>query len=311
MNQSFIHTAVLLTAYNPTGPLNYVFFTLTFFLYVFTVLANLILILVICMNSSLHKPMYVFLLNLAVNGLIGCSAVCPKVMDNLLRDIQSISYGGCLLQVLFINVYATCAYAILAVMAYDRYVSICKPLQYHIIVTPSKVKILSTVVYLVPVTLLSFQVYLTSRLPLCRFTINKLFCVNLAVVKLSCVKSTLANLYGLFITATLVVLPCFLVMLSYMKILQVSLRASKESQKKSLSTCASHLIVFINFSVSIIFSVVYNRHSTVSTLVNHLNSAQFIFFPPLLHPVVYGIRTKEIRRSIAKLIRRRTLARPT
>ncbi|XP_071778885.1 olfactory receptor 52D1-like [Centroberyx gerrardi] len=310
MNQSFINTAVLLTAYDPPGPLNCVFFMLTFFLYVFTILANLILILVIYMDSSLHKPMYIFLLNLAVNGLIGCSAVCPNVMDNLLRDAQSISYGGCLLQVLFINVYALNAYAILAVMAYDRYVSICKPLQYHTIVTPSKVKLLLTVVYFIPVTLLSFQVYLTSQLPLCRFVINKLFCDNLSVVKLSCVKSALGNIYGLFITASLVVLPFFLVLLSYMKILHVSLRASKESQKKALSTCAPHLIVFINFSVSILFSVVYNRHSTVSKYVNHLISAQFIFFPPLLHPLVYGIRTEEIRRSITKVIQRGILAGP-
>ncbi|KAM4627660.1 olfactory receptor 52K1-like [Polymixia lowei] len=308
MNQSFIHTAVLLTVYGPPGPANYVLFTMAFVYYVFTVSANLILILVIYMDSSLHKPMYIFLLNLALNGLIGCSAVCPKIMENLLRDTQAVSYGGCLLQVLFINLYATCAYAVLAVMGYDRYVSICKPLQYHTIITPSKVKLLLAVVYFIPASLLSCQVYLTSRLPLCKFRINKLFCDNLAVVKLSCVQSGLVNLYGLFITVSLVMLPFLLVVLSYIKILSVSLRASKESQRKALSTCAPHLIVFINFSMSILFSVLYNRNSTVSKYVNYLNSAQFIFFPPLLHPLVYGIRTKEIRRSITKMFERRILA---
>jgi len=298
MNQSFLYTAVSLTAYSPPGPLNYLFFVLCLLLYSATLSANVLLMVLILRDPALHKPMYTFLLHLALNGVLGSCAVCPKMMESLLSHAPFVSYGGCLLQVLCINVYAACAYALLAVMAYDRYISICRPLQYHSIITPARVTGLLAVAYLVPVGLLSVQLYLTSRLPLCRFAINKLFCDNLAVVKLSCVRSGLIDAYGLLITFCLVVLPFVCVLLSYMKILSVSLKASKDSQRKALSTCAPHLIIFINFSVSILFSVLYNRTSSVSLLGNFLNSTLFILLPPLFHPLVYGIRTQEIRRSI-------------
>uniref|UniRef100_A0A667XD03 Olfactory receptor n=1 Tax=Myripristis murdjan TaxID=586833 RepID=A0A667XD03_9TELE len=307
MNNTISAVTITYTVYGPPGPSNQAFFLFLFVVYLSILCVNLFLVLVIC-DSGLHKPMHTFLLHLAVNGLIGSSAVCPKVMENLVSDAQGISRTGCLLQVFFINVYATCAYAILALMAYDRYVSICKPLQYHTIVTPFRVRLLLTVVYFVPVSLLSFQIYLTSRLPLCWYVIHKLFCDNLSIVKLSCTQKPLENLFGLSIISTMVVLPFLLVLLSYMRILRVSLRASKESQRKALSTCAPHLIVFINFSVSLLFGVVYNRHSTASKYVNYFNSAQFIFFPPLLHPLIYGIRTKEIRRSVVKIVQRGILA---
>ncbi|KAJ3590139.1 hypothetical protein NHX12_008093 [Muraenolepis orangiensis] len=302
MNQSFLYTAVSLTAYSPPGPLNYAFFVLCLLLYSSTLCANALLIALILGDPKLHKPMYTFLLHLALNGIVGSCAVCPKMMENLLSRAPLTSYGGCLLQVLCINVYACCAYAILAVMAYDRYVSICKPLRYHAIITPARVKALLAVAYLVPVVLLSSQVYLTSRLPLCRFAVNKLFCDNLAVVKLSCVRSALVNAYGLLITLCLVVLPFACVLLSYMKILSVSLKGSRDSRRKALSTCAPHLIIFVNFSVSILFSVLYNRESSVTVLGNLLNSTLFVLVPPVFHPLVYGIRTKEIRGSIRRML---------
>ncbi|KAM6970080.1 olfactory receptor 52D1-like [Aplochiton taeniatus] len=263
------------------------------------------LMLVIYIDTNLHKPMYIFLFNLAGNGLVGCLAVCPKIMDSLLRETQDMSYGGCLLQVFAINLYATCAYVNLSIMAYDRYVSICKPLQYHTIMNPSRVKLLVFLMYCIPAAMLFVQVYLTSLVPLCGYTINKLFCDNLAVVNLLCVRSPLINLYGIFVTASLVALPFFLVMLSYILILIVCWKLSKESQNKALSTCAPHLITFTNYSLAIFFSVVYNRYSSVSKEVNVLVSAQFIFFPPILNPLIYGIRTKEIRKAIAKLLRKR------
>ncbi|XP_029503978.2 odorant receptor, family 60, subfamily A, member 1 [Oncorhynchus nerka] len=305
MNQTVLHSTVFFTAYGPPGPLNYAAFFFTFLLFFITIFANISLMLVIYLESHLHKPMYIFLFNLAVNGLIGCLSVCPKIMDNLVNDIKDISHKGCLLQVFFSSVYATCAYVILAVMAYDRYVSICKPLQYHSIMTPSKVKMLVALVYFIPITMLAFQIFITSRLPVCSYNINKLFCDNLAVVKLSCVESALSNLYGICMIASLVVLPFVLVVLSYIKILLVCLKVSKESRTKAFNTCAPHLITFINFSTAILFSVIYNRHSTVSKEVNVLISVQSILFPPLVHPIIYGIRTKEIRTCITKMIRTR------
>ncbi|XP_036393569.1 olfactory receptor 52E2-like [Megalops cyprinoides] len=305
MSQSTLNVTLIFTVYGSSHPVNYLFFTLTFLLYLLSIFSNISLMLIIYVESSLHKPMYIFLFNLAINGLIGSSAVWPKIMDNLLSDTQESSYEGCLIQVFVVSVYAGTAYTILTVMAYDRYVSICRPLQYHSIMTPTKVKQLLAVVYIFPIASVSGQVSLTSKLPLCRYSIQRLFCDNLSIVNLSCVKSNLNNLYGLCVIVLLAVFPLFIVVLSYVKILLVSLKVSKEAQKKALSTCTPHLITFINFSLASLFSVIYNRvHLHLPAGVNIFFSLHFILIPPLLHPIVYGIKTQEIRKCLTKILRK-------
>ncbi|KAM4627645.1 olfactory receptor 4B13-like [Polymixia lowei] len=210
---------------------------------------------------GLHRPMYILLVNLALNGVIGSSSVCPTIMKHLIMEKQETSLEGCLTQVYFSHVYASCVYCILALMAYDRYVSICKPLQYHSIMTPTKVKLLLAVVYFIPGSALAVQVYMTSRIQLCKHTIDKLLCDNQTVINLSCQKNALLSVYGLCLIICLTILPFLLVVLSYVNIFMVSLKTSKESQKKALRTCTPHLVTFINFSVASFLVVIYNRIS--------------------------------------------------
>ncbi|XP_030633778.1 olfactory receptor 52B2-like [Chanos chanos] len=297
---------IFLTAYGPPGPLSYGVFFVILVLYLATVFSNVTLMLIIFFDSALHKPMYIFLFNLAVNGLIGSSAVCPTIMQYLLEDLKSISFTGCVMQTFFINVYATCAYAILMVMAYDRYVCICRPLQYHSIMTPTKVRLLLGAVYTFSLCAVGGQLYLASKMPICKYIINKLFCVSLAVVNLACVKSAIYSMYVLGLLIVFGLLPLFLVILSYIKILSVSVKASKTAQRKALKTCAPHLITFINFSFATFSSVIYSSfYDYLSDEVSVFMSVHFILVPPLLHPVIYGIRTQDIRISMSKILRKR------
>ncbi|XP_061072347.1 olfactory receptor 52B2-like [Conger conger] len=308
MNQSSLNATLIFTSYGSFHPLNYFFFALTLIFYLLSVCSNVFLMLVICFESSLHKPMYILLFNLAINGLLGSSAVWPKIMDILYSNTKEISQQACLLQVFWVNVYATCVYTTLTAMAYDRYVSICKPLQYHTIMTASKVKQLLLLVNVIPACVIALQIYLTSRLPLCKYTIDKMFCDNLTIVNLSCIRSTIVNLYGLCVIIGLILLPIIIVLVSYVMILTVCLKTSKDAQKKALSTCSPHLITFINFSLASLFNVIYNRvHSSRPSGINIFFSLHFVMVPPLLHPIVYGIRTQEIRRSIARILRKRDL----
>ncbi|XP_036452894.1 olfactory receptor 10A6-like [Colossoma macropomum] len=303
------NVTLIFMAYGAPGPLNYGVFFVTLVTYLATMFANMILMLVIYCDTSLHKPMYIFLFNLAVNGLIGSSAVLPNIMSNLIDNMKNISYNNCLLQVFFINFYAGCAYGILTVMAYDRYVSICKPLQYHNIMTPAKVGLLIGVVYIFPMWFLAVQLHFTSSLPLCRYTINKLFCDNLAVVSLACFKSALVDLYGLVGVVIFIVCPLSLVIMSYVRILFVSLKASANAKKKALKTCAPHLITFINFSSASLFSVIYNRFSNyLPKELNVFMSIHFILIPPLLHPLIYGMRTESISKSLKKILQKKVFA---
>ncbi|XP_027003543.1 olfactory receptor 52K1 [Tachysurus fulvidraco] len=304
-----LNITLLFLAYGPTGPLTYAVFFVSLLTYLTTLFANLLLMLVIYLDTSLHKPMYIFLFNLALNGLIGSSAVLPTIMNNLLDNMKVIFFDSCLFQVFCVNIYGACAYLILMLMAYDRYVAICKPLQYHTIMTATKVRLLLGLVYIFPICFVGTQVYLTSKMPLCRYTISKLFCDNLAVVSLSCVKNVFGDLFGLALVVMFVVFPLLFVIISYVKILLVSMKASANAKKKALKTCLPHLITFINFSSATLFSVIYNRlNDYLQKELNVFISVHFILIPPLLHPIIYGIKTEKISQSFIKLMHKRVFA---
>ncbi|XP_030633786.1 olfactory receptor 52E8-like [Chanos chanos] len=309
MNNTVFEVTIVFTAYQSIDSAKNAFILVIFLVYAATVVASTVLMFIICSESSLHKPMYIYLFNLVCIGLTGSTSVWPKVMSNLFNEHQTSSYTGCLLQVFLLSFYAAGTCVVLTVMAYDRYVSICKPLRYHIIMTPHKVKKLLAISNLVPIFSVAGQIFLTSKIPLCKYTLHRLFCDNLSVSNLSCGSTSerlLSNLYGMFVVIVLlVVVPVCLILLSYAKIISVSLRVSKDARKKALTTCTPHLIVFINFSLASLFSVIYNRINLyLPSEMNIFVSLQVVLVPPLLHPVIYGIRTKEIRMSFVKALRR-------
>ncbi|XP_030633792.1 olfactory receptor 52B2-like [Chanos chanos] len=306
MNQSTSGITLALTSYETLNQTKNIFFIFIFLVYVASTLANIFLMAIIFLESTLHKPMYIFLFNLACNGLIGSTTVWPKVMDNLLSNTWTITYAGCLVQIFLLGVYATCTFTILTVMAYDRYVFIFMPLQYHNIMTPSKVKHLLVLSNLVPMCTVSGQVCLASKLSLCRYTIHKLFCDNKSLTNLACAKNTLHHinsLYGICIFVAFGIVIIFFVLLSYEKIILVIFRASKDAQRKAFVKCMPHLIVFVNFSLSSLFSIIHNQFPRyVPEQLNAFLSVQFILIPPLLHPIIYGLKTDEIRNSIRRKV---------
>uniref|UniRef100_A0A8C2Z253 Odorant receptor, family 60, subfamily A, member 1 n=1 Tax=Cyclopterus lumpus TaxID=8103 RepID=A0A8C2Z253_CYCLU len=277
-------------------------------LYVSCLCVNLFLVLVIWVESSLHRPMYVLLVNLCLSGVVGSSSVCPHVIQQLLADRPHYTLSGCLTQVFFINVYSGCIFCILALMAYDRYVSICKPLLYHSIMTAARVRLLLLLVYLSLGSSSAVQVVLTSRLRLCRHTVDKLVCDSLVVANLSCTSSPVVSVFGLCCAVCVVLCPCVLVLGSYLHILLLLLRSSRASQVKGLQTCTPHLVTFINFSVASFFGVIYNRlsqHDSEAGVI--FMCVNFFIVPPLLHPIIYGIKMQEIRQSVKKIMKRKII----
>lgn len=264
--------------------------------------------LLIYFDTSLHKPMYIFLFSLLVNGLIGSTAVWPNVMANLLTDVNTISYTRCLVQIFFTAIYGVCTNTMLTVMAFDRLVSIFQPLQYHTIMTPQKVRRLLLAADFVPTLCIVGQVCLTSRIPRCKHTLHKILCDNLSVSGLSCgrsVQSHVTNLYAICLIIAFLVLPLLLVLLSYVKIIVFILRASGKARQKTFETCSPHIIVFVNFSSASLFSVLYNRlNPYLPSEVNVFLSFNYFLIPPLLHPIIYGIKNQEIRHSLSKMRKR-------
>lgn len=273
-------------------------------LYLSALGVSLLLALVVCADARLHRPMYVLLLHLALSGLLGSSCVSLSLLQHVLGGAES-SLAGCLGQAFFINLYSGSTFCLLALMAYDRYVCICKPLLYHAVMAPGRLRLLLALLYLLLAASSALQVCLTSTLPLCRRSVDKLLCDSLTVSRLSCERSNLVGLVGLWGAVCFMALPCLLVLLSYCHICTVMLRLSTEAQRKALHTCSAHLLVFINFSGATFFGAAYNHlKPNASKAANIFTCVSFLLVPPLLNPIIYGIKMKEIRLSIRRMRRR-------
>lgn len=302
MNSSSI--SITFTIYNALGVFRLVLLVGLLLLYVSCLCMNLLLVLVICLHSRLHRPMYVLLVNLSLSGVMGSSSVCPQTIRQLTRGGGDMSLRGCLTQTFFTNIYSGCMFCILGLMAYDRYVSVCRPLLYHAIMRPAKLRLMLALLYLSLGVFSAVQVNLVSALTLCRHSVDGVLCSSLVIASLSCTRSPLISVYTLCCSVLVIAVPFVLVILSYVHILAVVLKASGERRRKAVRTCTPHLVTFIHFSVSSFFGVIYNSLShQVPKAVNIFTYLSFFVIPPLLHPIIYGIKMREIRQSVKKMLK--------
>ncbi|XP_019903566.3 olfactory receptor 4S1-like [Esox lucius] len=286
---------------NVTQTNRHIYFVFILILYLFTIFINLTLILTIVLEKMLHDPMYLFLGSLCINGIIGASSFYPKILNDILFDSHVITYIGCLTQIFFIYLYIYCEFTNLTVMAYDRFVAICKPLHYHCIMTIRKVWTLILVTWLFSLLEIIIGIVLTARLPFCSVDIDKFYCSAWAVVKLACVDTTLNNLYG-FIFTSYNLSQMILILLSYVNIIKASLR-SQAGRRKFMQTCLPHLITLTNFVISIVFDVMYARYGSNTSLLalRNILAVEFLVVPPLLNPIIYGMNLNQIRNRARKM----------
>ncbi|XP_076832074.1 olfactory receptor 1D2-like [Brachyhypopomus gauderio] len=291
----------VLQGLNDTRTNKQIYFGFGLLIYLLTLFANFTLVITIALDKMLHEPMYLFVCNLFVNGIYGVSAVYPKILADLILDSPVISYTGCITQIFIIYCYAFCEFTCLTVMAYDRYVAICKPLEYHTIMTNQMVGklLIFTWIYTLIETLIGFG--LTVRLTLCGKNIEKPYCSNWEVVKLSCTDVTVNNLYGYFLILSHLSQAMF-VIVSYIQIIRASLR-SKTERIKFMQTCLPHLITLLNFTLSMLFDSLYSRYgkSNGPQAVRDIWSMEYLVVPPLLNPLIYGLKVTQIRHSFLKL----------
>ncbi|XP_061105405.1 olfactory receptor 52E4-like [Conger conger] len=276
----------------------YTYFVVIPFVYFLINLFNLTLIVTIILERALHEPMYIFLCNLCFSGLYGTAGFYPKFLSDLFNDIHLISYNGCLLQAFIIYSYILCEYAALMIMSYDRFVAICKPLDYHRIITSQTIGRLILYSWSFPLIAVFIGIILTKRLRLCGSHIYKAYCDNWSVVKLSCVPTTINIMYGYFLICSVIAHASFIV-LSYIKLIKACI-ISKESKKIFIKTCLPHLLSLINFTIAILFDVMFSRYGSrdfPNSLRNFLQ-LEFLIIPPLLNPIIYGLKLAEIRNRV-------------
>ncbi|XP_029026231.1 olfactory receptor 10J5-like [Betta splendens] len=286
-----------LDVYFDLGGFKHLYFFIFLLVYVFIVGANMLLIVVICLNRSLHEPMYMFLCSLFVNELFGSSGLFPFLLLQILSDVHTVSVPFCLVQVFCLYTYGSVEFTNLAIMSYDRYLAICHPLQYNTCMTSSKVTLLIAVIWLPPVLAVLVSVCLTASLQLCGSIINKVYCDNYSIIKLSCSDTTVNNIYELVAASVTVYAPVSLIFYTYTRILNVCFSGSKQTRQKAASTCTPHLASLLNFSFGVSFGILQTRFnmSGVQNMVQIFLSLYYITCQPLFNPVMYGLNMSKIR----------------
>ncbi|XP_035291193.1 olfactory receptor 142-like [Anguilla anguilla] len=300
MENSSEVTFFILAAYGDLGKMKYFYFSFVLLLNLTIIFANITLISLIFVDRSLHEPMYVFIGNLFINELYGSTALFPMLLLHTLSDTHKISRAFCVLQVFCLHTYGLIELCNFAVMAYDRYLAICHPLHYSS--RMSYCKVYSLVVFIWVFSFIRFTVTLSIqlRLPLCGNIIHKVCCDNYSVVKLSCIDTTVNNIYGLFGTFLSVAVPLIPILYSYAKILRVCFKSPKEAQVKALNTCVPQVILLVNFAVSGAFEVVQNRFDMthVPQFTRNALTVYLLACPQLLNPIMYGVRLTKIRTAL-------------
>ncbi|KAI5625649.1 odorant receptor, family E, subfamily 126, member 3, partial [Silurus asotus] len=297
-----------LSGLNVTMENRYVLFSVTTLIYHVILLCNITVILCIVLDRQLHEPMYIFLCNLCINALYGTAGFYPKFMYDLLTQFHEISYVSCLIQVFVIYSSVLCDISTLTVMAYDRYLAICKPLEYHSEMNNQMVVKCIIFCWFPPIILMAIVVLLTSRLTLCGSNIEKLYCETWAVVKLACSSTTLNNVIG-YIVIIIYFGHAVLIVYSYIHLIR-NCRQSKEGKSRFMQTCVPHLLALFNIAIALLFDVFYSRYGYTSfpQSLRNFMALDFLFIPPVLNPLIYGLKLTKIRKKVVRIIFRFNIA---
>uniref|UniRef100_A0A8C5QV85 Olfactory receptor n=1 Tax=Leptobrachium leishanense TaxID=445787 RepID=A0A8C5QV85_9ANUR len=282
-----------------------IFFILFLLMYIVTLLGNASLIVAVTLNPQLQTPMYFFLTNLALIDICFSSTIVPQALVNTLSEDRRISRLGCAIQMFISLSLGATECLLLAVMAFDRYVAICKPLRYHVIMNQRLCVSLITSCWLACTINSLTHVVFTFRLSFCRsHLVNHFFCEIPPVLQISC-SDTWFNTIAVYISAVMLVTCSFLLtFISYVHIISTILQThSSEGRYKTFSTCTSHLIV-VSLYYGPIMVMYLHPHSDYSPETDKTISILYTAVTPMFNPIIYGIRNKQVIGTIKAVITR-------
>ncbi|XP_066840653.1 olfactory receptor 14A16-like [Anser cygnoides] len=292
----------LLLAFADTRELQLLHFALFLGIYLAALLGNGIILTAVACDHRLHTPMYFFLLNLALLDLGSISTTLPKAMANSLWDTRAISYQGCAAQVLFLVFLVGAEYCLLTVMAYDRYVAICKPLHYGSLLSSRACVKMAAAAWGSGFLNAVLHTANTFSVPLCQGNaVDQFFCEIPHILKLSCSHAYLRVVFLLIVSLCLA-FACFVfIAFSYVQIFRAVLRMpSEQGQHKAFSMCLPHLAV-ISLTVSTAM-VAYLKPPSISSLsLDLMVSFLYSVLPPTVNPLIYSMRNKELKDALWKL----------
>ncbi|XP_067408128.1 olfactory receptor 52N2-like [Emydura macquarii macquarii] len=271
--------------------------------YIISLLGNFTVLFFVGREQTLHKPMFLLLCMLALTDIGMSSCVVPKALCIFWFYSKDITVNGCLTQMFFLNAVAAMHSAILVIMAFDRYVAICHPLRYATILINARITKLGLVGFIRAVLLVLPEPLLLRRLPFCaNRVILHTYCEHIAMVKMSCGDTRINRTYSLVISLMIIVLDLTLIGLSSVLIIRSILKiSSKEAHRKALNTCTVHICVIMMSYTPKLFSTLTHRFGQgIAAHVHILLANLYVLVPPMLNPIIYGVKTKELHDKVVK-----------
>ncbi|XP_073473819.1 LOW QUALITY PROTEIN: olfactory receptor 52A5-like [Aquarana catesbeiana] len=274
--------------------------------YVLALLGNMMLLAVISASSVLHKPMFIFLSLLASNDALLSTCIVPKLLSVFWFQKRHISFDLCLIQMFFIHSFTSLESGLLVGMAFDRYIAICQPLRYGSIMTNTIIVKLFIVLLLRAAGLISPSFILIKKFP--AFKTNVLahsYCEHMAIVKLAAADVRINSALGLAVAFMILGVDLLFILVSYCAIFHaVFSLPSKDARLKTFNTCIPHMCVFLSFHGLAFFTFLSHRYGgkRISPYVHIILADTYLLVPPMLNPIIYGVKTKLIREQVWKAL---------
>ncbi|KAM4700189.1 olfactory receptor 52E8-like [Discoglossus pictus] len=279
-----------------------------FFTYIIGLFANGSVIALIILKQHLHQPMYVIIANLAISDLLFDTITLPKIIAKYWFGANSMSFAGCIFQLFCVHFLGSFDSYIIMLMAVDRYVAICKPLRYYSLITNKVIIFLCLFFWFFTAVIALVIAVLDSDVPFCeRNTIKSCFCSNMSVMALACSDVTFLKRLIFGIAMFVLLLPLAFIIYSYIIIIKTIHSATNvESWQKAFYTCSTHLFVIGLYFIPRVFVYTANQVNLILNAdVNVLLLCLYTFVPHVANPIIYCLRTKEIRKTLAQIIKNR------
>nr|XP_023967307.1 olfactory receptor 14A16-like [Chrysemys picta bellii] len=301
-NQTTV-TEFLLLGFSDIRELQILHFVVFLMIYLVALMGNLLIITAIALDHHLHTPMYFFLVNLSILDLGSISVTIPKSMANSLMNTRSISYSGCFTQVFLFIIFISADYALLTVMAYDRHIAICRPLHYETVMNRRACVQMAAGVWISGILYSALHTGSTLVISFCGGNVmDQFFCEIPQLLKLACFDSDFNETVAIVFSACLA-LSCFVfIIVSYVQIFKAVLKIpSEQGRRKAFSTCLPHFTVVSLFICTGTVAYLKPASSSASGL-DLMVGVLYSVVPPMMNPIIYSMRNREVKGSISKLI---------
>lgn len=284
----------------------YILFLIFLWMYLVIVAGNLLIVLAISTDVRLHTPMYFFLASLSCVDILFTSTTVPKALVNIHTQSRTISYAGCLVQLYFFLTFGDMDIFLLATMAYDRFVAICHPLHYTMIMSFQRCSLLVITCWTLTNLVAMTHTFLIFRLSFCsKKVIPDFFCDLGPLMKIACSETHINELVLLFLGGAVILIPFLLILVSYIRIVTAILRVpSAQGRRKAFSTCGSHLSVAALFFGTVIRAYLCPSSSSSNSVVEDTAAAvMYTVVTPLLNPFIYSLRNKDMKGALVRILK--------